>query len=206
MFFQNGRFWDPLQNPMGTTNRPNDTNTSKIEISGLVQKRVPETTLRPRRRPTRFKANFKRKLDMFRALFYICCRRLDTCQYNNLMKKQSAGYPAHHKLSEVALQLHSTHNKSTTKNLQGPPRTNTKQGTQTKIKNTKHDTAFHIISQTAKKTHSTKRHLHKKGGAVSRRMASSIRSGPEGARGVFACRRIVPFLVCHRNTKQCQLN
>ena len=100
--------------------------------------------------------------------------------------KQLVGYHGqHHKLSEVALQLHLTHNKSTTKNLQGPPRTNTEQGTQTKIKNTKHDTAFHIISQTAKKRTPRNGTCTKRGAAASRRMASSIRSGPVGARGVF---------------------
>ena len=65
-------------------------------------------------------------------------------------------------------------NNSTTKNLQGPPRTNTEQGTQTKIKNTKHETAFHIISPTAKKHTPRNGTCTKRGAAVSRRMASSI--------------------------------
>ena len=65
-------------------------------------------------------------------------------------------------------------NNSTTKNLQGPPRTNTEQGTQTKIENSKHDTTFHIIPPTAKKRIPRNGTCTKRGAAVSRRMASSI--------------------------------
>ena len=66
-------------------------------------------------------------------------------------------------------------NNSTTKNLQGPPRTNTEQGTQTKIENSKHDTTFHIIPPTAKKRIPRNGTCTKRGAAVSRRMASSIK-------------------------------
>ena len=60
------------------------------------------------------------------------------------------------------------------KNHQEPPRTNTEQGTQMKIKNTNHKTAFHIVPPTANKRTPRNGTCTKRGAAVSLRMAPSV--------------------------------
>ena len=68
----------------------------------------------------------------------------------------------------------------TTKNRQEPPRTNTEQGTQTVYSGQQPQTCNPHNTVNLKQTRLSKRHSLKTGGAVSRRMASSIRSGPSG--------------------------
>ena len=59
-------------------------------------------------------------------------------------------------------------------------------------------TLYHSHATTCKTNHNPTSPKCGSGGVYAA-MASSIRFGPEGAQGVFAPRRIVPFLVCHPN-------